>query len=119
MAVSCGNTPTTPNTNVKPSNSANAAAKPILYDYQIIKTYPHDATAFTQGLEFHNGVLYEGTGGSYTNPVQPNDAPIYSSLRKVDFTSGKVLQKYDLPKDYFGEGITIFGDRRLSSPFWR
>jgi glutamine cyclotransferase len=76
-----------------------------MYDYQIVKTYPHDPKAFTQGLEFHNGVLYEGTGGK-----PPNDDFI-SSLRKVDFESGKVLQKYDIPREYFGEGITILNDK--------
>ena len=62
IAVSCGNTPPASN-NTKPpvSNSANSAV--ITYDYQIVKTYPHDPKAFTQGLEFKDGFLYEGTGG--------------------------------------------------------
>lgn len=77
-----------------------------MYDYEIVKTYPHDPKAFTQGLEFHDGVLYEGTGGDGEN----ND-PFFSSLRKVDFATGKVQQKYDLPREYFGEGITILGDK--------
>jgi glutaminyl-peptide cyclotransferase len=75
-----------------------------MYDYEIVKTYPHDPKAFTQGLEFHDGVLYEGTGGK-----EPDD--FFSSLRKVDFATGKVLQKYDIPREYFGEGITILRDK--------
>lgn len=107
-SFSCGNsvnTPPKPPTNTaKPPPSAVA-----MYDYQIVKTYPHDPTAFTQGLEFHEGVLYEGTGGSRVSPVQKGN--IFSSLRKVDYLTGKVLQKHDIPSDYFGEGITIFNNR--------
>jgi glutaminyl-peptide cyclotransferase len=93
-----------------PTNSSKPAAVPA-YDFQIIKEYPHDAKAFTQGLEYNNGFLYEGTGGSRNNPVQPDNAPIFSSLRKIDFATGKVLQKHDLPNDFFGEGITVLGDK--------
>ena len=105
MAVSCGPAANTGNgSNV--SNVSNTAPKStvITYDYQIVKTYPHDPKAFTQGLEFHDGVLYEGTGGK-------DGDDFFSSLRKVDYTSGKVLQKYDLPREYFGEGITILNDK--------
>ena len=75
-----------------------------VFGYQIVHVYPHDPKAFTQGLEFHDGVLYEGTGGK-------DDDPFFSSLRKVDFLTGKVLEKHDLPREYFGEGITILGDK--------
>jgi glutamine cyclotransferase len=70
-----------------------------VYTYRIVNTYPHDQGAFTQGLAFENGVLYEGTG-------------LYgkSSLRKVDLETGNVLQTYELPPKYFGEGITVFED---------
>jgi len=70
-----------------------------VYTYKIVNTYPHDSNAFTQGLVFENGVIYEGTGLCGK-----------SSLRKVDLESGKVLQIYELPAQYFGEGITIFKD---------
>lgn len=110
-SFSCGNaTNENGKVNRPPTNTTKPALAPV-YDFQIVKEYPHDATAFTQGLEYHDGFLYEGTGGSRSNPVQPNDAPIYSSLRKVDYTTGKVLMKHDLPNDYFGEGITILGDK--------
>ncbi len=110
-SFSCGNSA---NVNMPPKPPVNANTKPAsvpVYDFQIIKEYPHDPTDFTQGLEYHDGFLYEGTGGSRSNPVQPNDAKVYSSLRKVEYQTGKVLQKQDVPSDYFGEGITILGDK--------
>ena len=66
------------------------------YSYKIINTYPHDTNAFTQGLEYHNGFLYETTGRNGQ-----------SWLRKVELETGKVLQQYDLSDKYFGEGMTI------------
>ena len=73
---------------------------PALYTYEIIKEYPHDMKAYTQGLEFHNGVLYESTGKKGR-----------SSLRKVDYKSGKVLKQIDLENTQFGEGITIMNNK--------
>jgi glutaminyl-peptide cyclotransferase len=75
------------------------SAKPVEYSYKIVNTYPHDPNAFTQGLLWQNGFLYEGTG-----------LEGHSSLRKVDLKTGKILQNYNLPARYFGEGITIFND---------
>lgn len=63
--------------------------------YRIVHVYPHDPTAFTQGLVFVNGMMYESTG------LQGQ-----SSLRMVDLASGHVLQQHDLPAKYFGEGLT-------------
>lgn len=63
--------------------------------HMVIQTYPHDTNAFTQGLLYADGFLYESTG-RYG----------YSSLRCVELTTGKVIQQVDLPKEYFGEGIT-------------
>ena len=71
-----------------------------VWTYKIVKTYHHDHEAFTQGLVFENGFLYEGTG-----------IPGHSELRKVELQTGAVLQKYKLPDQYFGEGITIYKDR--------
>jgi len=71
-----------------------------VYGYKIIQVYPHDTEAFTQGLVFKDGFLYEGTG-LFRN----------SSLRKIDLESGKVLKIKKIPDRFFGEGITIFGDR--------
>ncbi len=74
--------------------------KPKIYTYEIINTYPHDPTAYTQGLEYYNGHLYESTGRKGK-----------SSIRKVALKTGKVLQKVDLDRAYFGEGITIFKNK--------
>jgi len=71
-----------------------------LYTSDVIHTFPHDPTAFTQGLVYLNGVLYETTGLNGR-----------SSLRKVALENGQVLQKADLSPDFFGEGMTILGDR--------
>lgn len=69
------------------------------YSYKIVNVYPHDPAAFTEGLVFADGVLYEGTGlhGS-------------SSLRQVELATGSVLEEYRLPAQYFGEGITLWND---------
>lgn len=105
LSLSCGNSTAVPNNNKTPDSNTNKPSAPVaMYDYEIVKTYPHDPKAFTQGLEFHDGTLYEGTGGK-------NGDEFYSSLRKVDFLTGKVLQKHDLPREYFGEGITILGNK--------
>ncbi len=76
-----------------------ADSGPSVYTYKIINSYPHDKTAYTQGLEIHNGFLYESTGQNGK-----------SSLRKVELETGKVLQQINLDKKYFGEGMTKFGD---------
>ena len=71
-----------------------------VFGYQIVKTYPHDRSAFTQGLQYVDGVLYEGTGQNGQ-----------SGLRKVKLETGEVLQQQPLDRRYFGEGITVFGDQ--------
>lgn len=70
------------------------------YSFELINCYPHDPQAFTQGLIFHDGFLYEGTG-------------LYgqSSLRKVQLDDGTVLNSVMLADEFFGEGITIFQDQ--------
>jgi glutamine cyclotransferase len=71
-----------------------------VWTYKIVNTFTHDPEAFTQGLVFENGVLYEGTG-----------IPGRSELRRVALETGAVLQKHKLPDEFFGEGITIYKDR--------
>jgi glutaminyl-peptide cyclotransferase len=66
------------------------------YTYNVVKVYPHDAEAFTEGLLYANGFLYESTG------LQGS-----SSLRQVDLTSGQVLQQTALASQYFGEGLAL------------
>src|ERR1700727_2898646 len=77
---------------------ANAAVP--VYGYDIVHTYPHDTSAFTEGLFYLNGFLYESTG-----------EPGQSSIRKVKLETGEVLQKRDLSEDYFGEGIINWKDK--------
>ena len=72
---------------------------PERYGYKIIKTYNHSTNSYTQGLEFHDGAFYEGTG------TEGN-----SKLMKVA-EDGKILQQINLDAQYFGEGITIIGDK--------
>ncbi len=69
------------------------------YVYEIVNAYPHDTNAFTQGLVFDNGMLYESTGLNG-----------YSSLRCVKLETGEVLQYHALASQFFGEGLTVFGD---------
>jgi glutamine cyclotransferase len=66
----------------------------------VVNTYPHDRNAFTQGLVYEDGILYEGTGLRGR-----------STLRKVELETGDVLQIHKLPPQFFGEGITIYGNR--------
>ncbi|MBE7628911.1 glutaminyl-peptide cyclotransferase [Tenacibaculum piscium] len=91
-----------PHKSTKITNSIEVLAKnaPNVYSYKIVNTYPHDKNAYTQGLEFKNGFLYETTGRRGE-----------SSLRKVALKTGEVLQKIDLDKKYFGEGMTIFNQK--------
>lgn len=77
-----------------------AGKAPVYIPYRIINTRPHDVGAYTQGLVFENGYLYEGTG-------QWKE----SSLRKTIISTGEAERILSLPDDIFGEGITIFGDR--------
>lgn len=69
---------------------------PVL-DVKLVRTYPHDPHAFTQGLEYYGGYLYESTG-----------IDGQSTLRKVALQTGEVIHKVSLPPQYFGEGLTIF-----------
>ncbi|MEQ1643072.1 MAG: glutaminyl-peptide cyclotransferase [Pyrinomonadaceae bacterium] len=100
-SAGCSGTPTKGTNNAASSNNAKVASTPLpVYGYEIVKSYPHDPKAFTQGLFFHNGVLFESTG-------QDGE----STIRRVDLESGKVLQKWDLPRDEFGEGSTVLNDK--------
>lgn len=74
--------------------------KPKQYTYRVIKTYPHDPDAYTQGLFYKDGFLYEGTGQKGA-----------STVRKVELETGKVLQSINIEDKHFGEGITLFNDK--------
>lgn len=78
---------------------ADEARAAPYYDYEIVNAYPHDPAAFTQGLFYRDGYLYESTGLEGR-----------SSIRKVELQSGKVVQQAELPDDVFGEGIAPLKD---------
>jgi glutamine cyclotransferase len=78
-----------------------AGSVPV-YGYTVVRSYPHDTNAYTQGLLYHDGVLYEGTGRNG-----------YSSIRKVKLETGEVLKVRALDARYFGEGIVVWKDRLI------
>jgi glutaminyl-peptide cyclotransferase len=80
---------------------------PKRYSYKVINTYPHDTEAFTQGLFYDNGILYEGTGQETG-----------SSLREVELETGRILRQHNLDPSLFGEGITLYKDR-IYQVTWR
>ncbi|MBO5962633.1 MAG: glutaminyl-peptide cyclotransferase [Alistipes sp.] len=90
--VSCGGT--------RKKSATPQAVEPLFYTYEVVAEYPHLRTSYTQGLQFVDGELWEGTG-EYGR----------SQLLRTDLASGKVLQSKKLSKDEFGEGITILGDK--------
>ena len=73
-----------------------------MQSYKVIATFPHDTTSFTQGLVFADGELYESTGLNGE-----------STLRRVDIKTGQTLQRIDVPKPYFAEGLALVGDELL------
>jgi len=83
--------------NLEPS--ANPNLIPV-YTYKVINAYPHDRSAFTEGLVFEDGVLYEGTG-----------LHEYSTLRRVELETGEILQIRELSSQFFGEGVTLYGNK--------
>jgi glutamine cyclotransferase len=81
--------------------ACSAQRKPVEYfTYEVVNQFPHDENAFTQGLVFRDGFLYEGTG-QYGE----------SNVRKVELESGAVVKQKDLASNYFGEGITILNQQ--------
>ena len=73
---------------------------PKLYTYELLNTYPHDITSYTQGLEFYKGVLYESTG-QYGE----------SKLRALNYKNDAILNNVNLSRSYFGEGLTVLNDK--------
>lgn len=82
-------------------------SSPHYYTYRVVNSFPHDPEAFTQGLVFDNGTLFEGTG-------------LYgeSTLRQVELETGVVLRSLSLASQYFGEGITVYRDQVIQLT-WR
>ncbi len=85
-----------------PSSAGRKQVALPVYGYRVVNVYPHDRQAYTQGLIWCGGFLYEGTG--------LNGA---SSLRKVRLETGRVVEQHSLDRQYFGEGITEWGGRLL------
>ncbi len=90
-----------------PVESASAPAAAPVYTYRVVRVYPHDPRAFTQGLAYADGCLFEGTGWEGA-----------SSLRLVELHTGRILQERRLDSRYFGEGITVWKDRIIQLT-WR
>jgi glutamine cyclotransferase len=84
-----------------PGQSSSLKGKGSLpeYTFEVVRQFPHDPTAFTQGITYHDGYFYEGTGRTGQ-----------SSLRQVKPETGQVVRKVDLASDLFGEGIAVLGN---------
>jgi glutaminyl-peptide cyclotransferase len=89
-----------------PSTDANPAGAIPEYGYRVVHTYPHDRTAFTEGLFYLNGFLYEGTGLERE-----------SDIRKVKLETGEVVQRHRIPPEYFGEGIIAWKDKLIEMTY--
>ena len=87
-----------------PEGSPNPSTSSVIpvYTYKVVNTYLHDRNAFTQGLAFEDGVLYEGTGLRGR-----------STLRRVELETGDILQIRELPAQFFGEGVTIYENNAI------
>jgi glutamine cyclotransferase len=83
-----------------PSVASGANPAPVRYGYKVIREWPHDPAAFTQGLVFRNGGFLESTGLNGE-----------STLRSVDLETGRVLKRVSLPREYFAEGLAFVGNR--------
>ncbi len=97
LLAACNNNP------VKTTSSETAETNsgvPAVMSYELVNIYPHDPTAFTEGLQFVNGYLYESCGEYGV-----------SDIRKTELVSGKVLQKQKMEKQYFGEGLTVLNGK--------
>src|SRR5271156_1021039 len=81
------------------------AAVPV-WGVSVVRAYPHDRTAFTEGLFYQGGYLYESTGLNGQ-----------SSVRKVDLATGRVLQSHDIGRQFFGEGIVAWKDHLIQLPW--
>ncbi|HEX8294486.1 MAG TPA: glutaminyl-peptide cyclotransferase [Pyrinomonadaceae bacterium] len=82
------------------NGTPGAAGQPRFYGYEVVNAFPHDPDAFTQGLVFHGGALLESTG-----------LERHSTLRRVELQTGRVLQKVEVPAQFFAEGLTLFGGK--------
>lgn len=93
LLLSCGNAS-------RKSAKQPTTVNPKLYTYGIVNAYPHSTSSYTQGLQFADGIMWEGTG-EYGHSV----------LQTIDLATGRTDVKIALPDNEFGEGITILGDK--------
>src|SRR5678816_1058763 len=84
---------------IQPVPGPPPSSRVPVYNYRVVHSYPHDPDAFTEGLEYRDGFLYESTGLKGK-----------SSIRKVKLETGEVAQNRNISNDYFGEGITFWKD---------
>lgn len=88
------------NKSTRDNEAAPSIPAPVVLNYSVTKTYPHDTSSFTEGLFLLNGFLYESTG-----------LEGHSRLLKINLATGKAVQKIDLAKAYFGEGISMINNK--------
>lgn len=100
LLAACGQTPSGV---AQPAQNAPGAQRAPTWAIRVVATYPHDPRAFTQGLIWRDGHLYESTGQIG-----------YSTIRRVNLEDGRVLQSVDIPRDQFGEGIVDWGDQIIN-----
>jgi glutamine cyclotransferase len=103
VLAACGQAPVNaPPAEAQPAPTASETPAPV-QGFRIVNTYPHDPRAFTQGLLWADGHLYESTG-------QIGE----STIRRVDLETGRVLQSVDIPPNMFGEGLVSWGDQLIN-----
>lgn len=93
---------------VKSTVEVAPSKAPKLLQFKIVNTYPHDKTAYTQGLEFHNGILFESTGNG--EGIGTGKKGI-SSVRQVNYKTGEIIKAHNQPVEIFGEGCTILNNK--------
>jgi glutamine cyclotransferase len=96
-----------PNAASRGNDQATNEARAQQVSYEVVSSYPHDPTSFTQGLVWHGGTLYESTGLKGE-----------SKLRRLEFPSGRVLKEISLAPEFFGEGLALV-DSRLIQLTWQ
>lgn len=104
LAFGCGAEAKRPKKRISTAHTQSAASEgkviPLRYGYRVVAELPHSTSAYTQGLQWEDGVFYEGTGLNGR-----------SELRVVNPATGEALKRVSLDRNYFGEGITLLGDR--------
>lgn len=100
LMLSCGGTKSSGSTDGRAEEVKPEIVMARVYDYRVIAEYPHSTNSYTQGLEYIDGVMWEGTGREGR-----------SHLQRIDLKSGRVDVVASLPDNEFGEGITHYGDR--------